>query len=100
MDKYARYISWLAKVVVAIAAVAAFAKYLMTFDSVYSAMSAANIAVLTVLVIEDRLLKLEKRVADMERQQRVFDVCVRTLAAEQFDRKAKVNSRIRTHGDE
>lgn len=101
MTKYAKYASWLAKAIIAVAAVANFVMYFKTLENVYSAMFGSSVALLLALVAMDELLKLKKRIADIEQRQYGFSVCAKTLAAEQLDCKERVDKLTKTiNGDE
>lgn len=101
MSKYAKYSIWLAKAIVAIAAAIAFVKFFMTGNDVYAAMFAANVAVFITVVINERMLKLKRRIEIIESKQRGFVPFMNVTYSEQLDCKKRVDNLIKTlNGDE
>ena len=101
MNKYVRYVTWLAKMIVAVAAVIAFVKFFMTSEDVYAALFAADVAVFITVVINERMFELKRRIEIIESKQRGFVSFIKVIYAEQLDCKERVDNLIKTlNGDE
>lgn len=91
MNKYVRYIMWLAKTIIAVAAVVAFVKYFVTNENVYVATFAAYTAVFMCFVLCDRLKELSERVTIIDRRQNGFMTFEKVIYEEQLDCKERVD---------
>lgn len=96
MNKYVRYVTWLAKAIIAVAAVIAFVKFFMTSEDVYAALFAADVAVFITVVINERMLELKRRIEIIESKQRGFVSCMKVIYSEQLDCKERVDALAKT----
>lgn len=91
MNKYVRYIMWLAKAFIAVAAVVAFVKYVVINENVYVATFEAYTAVFMCFVLCDRLKELSAWVVRVSDREHALAQSVSSLAAEQLDCKERVD---------
>lgn len=92
MNKYVRYVNWLAQVLVGIAAVIAYVKYVMTGDAAYSAMMATCMTALVAMYAKERVDNLREYVVRISDRERCLAQSVSSLAAEQLDCKERVDA--------
>lgn len=96
MNKYVRYVTWLAKAIVAVAAAIAFVKFFMTSEDVYAALFAADVAVFITVVINERMFELKRRIEIIESKQRGFVSYMKVIYSEQLGCKERVDNLIKT----
>lgn len=96
MNKYVRYVTWLAKAIVAVAAAIAFVKFFMTSEDVYAALFAADVAVFITVVINERMFELKRRIEIIESKQRWFVSYMKVIYSEQLGCKERVDNLIKT----
>lgn len=101
MNKYVKYLMWLAQVLACIAAVIAYIKYVMTGDAAYSALLANCITALVAMCAKERWDKLSEWVVRISDREHALAQSVNSLAAEQLDCKERVDNLTKTlNGDE
>lgn len=96
MNKYVRYVTWLAKAIIAVAAFTNAVLYFTTYEDVRLAMFGADVAMLACFIEADEVAMLKRRIEIIESKQRGFMSLEKTIFAEQLDCKERVDALAKT----